>query len=187
MKRWLGLLLRLGLPWAAGLASVGVVGLGVVLTGAFNTTASTPHAAPIAWVTHLTMTNAVKRNATQLSNPPAFTPADVLDGARTYDANCGVCHGGPGVARAPWVGGMTPSPPFLLDASRNWTSKELFWIVRYGVRMTGMPAWDQTLSEHDVWNLVAFLKALPNMSAADYARATAAQPAPAGSGLARTP
>jgi mono/diheme cytochrome c family protein len=176
MKPWLGLLLRLGLPWGAGLATVGVVALGVVFTGAFNTTASTPHPALIAWATHLTMTNAVKRNARQLPDPPRFTPADVLAGARTYDANCAVCHGGPGVARAPWIGGMTPSPPFLLDAGRNWTSKELFWIVRYGVRMTGMPAWDQTLSERDVWNLVAFLRALPDMSATDYARARGAQP-----------
>jgi mono/diheme cytochrome c family protein len=177
MKPWLRLLLLLGVPWAAGLASVGVVGLGVVFTGAFDTTASTPHPVLIAWATHLTMTNAVKRNARQLPEPPSFTPTDVLAGAQTYDVNCAVCHGGPGVARAPWIGGMTPSPPFLLDASRNWTPKELFWIVRYGVRMTGMPAWDQTLSERDVWNLVAFLKALPDMSAADYARARRPQPA----------
>lgn len=173
MKPRLGLLLRLGLPWAAGLATVGVAGLGVVFTGAFNTTASTPHPAPIAWATHLTMTNAVKRNAGRLPAPPSFTAADVRAGARTYDANCAVCHGAPGISRAPWISGMTPSPPFLLDAARNWTPNELFWIVRYGVRMTGMPAWDRTLSERDVWNLVAFLDALPGMSATDYAHGQA--------------
>jgi mono/diheme cytochrome c family protein len=165
------------LAWAGGLATVGAGALAVVLTGAFNTTASTPHPAPIAWATHLTMTNAVRREARRLPDPPSFTTGDVLAGARTYDANCAMCHGGPGVARATWLAGMTPTPPFLLDAARNWTPKELFWIVRYGVRMTGMPAWDRTLSQRDVWNLVAFLDALPSMSAADYASARKPQPA----------
>ena len=167
------------LAWVAGLGTVGLGGLAVVFTGAFDTTASTPHPALIAWATHLTMTNAVRLNAPQLPPPPAFTAADVAAGARTYDANCAMCHGAPGVARAAWVGGMTPAPPFLLDAARSWTPKELFWIVRYGVRMTGMPAWDQTLSQRDVWNVVGFLDALPKMSAADYARERSAQPAAA--------
>jgi mono/diheme cytochrome c family protein len=65
---------------------------------------------------------------------------------------------------------MTPSPPFLLGAARQWTPNQLYWIVRHGVRMTGMPAWDQTLSQADVWHVVAFLEALPGYSAADYAR-----------------
>jgi mono/diheme cytochrome c family protein len=175
----LPLWLTLALAWGAGLATVGAVALAVVCFGFFNTTASTPHPAIIAWATHMTMKNDVRRNAARITAPPPFTPAQVQHGFALYDANCAVCHGGPGLARAPWISGMTPAPPFLLDTARQWTPSQLYWIVRHGVRMTGMPAWDQTLSEADVWDVVAFLEALPNYSAADYARARAAAAAAA--------
>ena len=142
----------------------------MVLGGAFDTTASTPHPPVIAWATHQTMINAVRRAAADLPPPPPFAAADVKAGARLYAANCAVCHGGPGVARAAWTGGMTPAPPYLLDAGRQFTRNELYWIVRHGVKMTGMPAWEQTLSQQDVWRVVAFLGALPQMSASDYVR-----------------
>jgi mono/diheme cytochrome c family protein len=170
--------LKLALAWAAGLATVGVVALAVVCFGFFNTTASTPHPALIAWATHMTMKNAVRRNAGKMPSPPQFTPANVQHGFGLYDAHCAMCHGGPGVPRAPWISGMTPAPPFLLDTARQWTPNELYWIVRHGVRMTGMPAWDQTLSTGDVWDVVAFLEALPGYTAADYARARSAETNP---------
>lgn len=173
--------LKLALAWGAGLATVGAVGLIVVCFGLFNTTASTPHPPLIAWATHMTMRNAVRRSAGQMPPPPRLGAADVQRGFALYDANCAVCHGGPGLARAPWISGMTPSPPFLLDTARQWTPNQLYWIVRHGVRMTGMPAWDQTLSRAEVWNVVAFLEALPGYSTADYARGRAlrATPGPA--------
>lgn len=168
---------KLALAWGAGLASVGLVALAVVCFGVFDTTASTPHPPLIAWATHVTMENAVRRNADRMPPPPRFTGADTERGFAIYDADCAVCHGGPGLARAPWISGMTPAPPYLLDAARHWTPNQLYWIVRNGVRMTGMPAWDQTLTPADDWDLVAFLEALPGWSAADYARARTAQAA----------
>jgi mono/diheme cytochrome c family protein len=117
------------------------------------------------------MIHSVRREAGKLPPPPQFTTADVQAGAEIYDANCAACHGAPGMARAPWTGGMTPTPPFLLDAAHQFTPNELYWIVRHGVKMTGMPAWEQTLSQREVWNVVAFLTALPNMSADAYLRA----------------
>jgi len=169
----LPLWLKLAISWAAGLATVGVVALGVVLFGFFDTTASTPHPALIAWATHMTMQKAVRRNAALMAPAPKFTQADVQRGFVIYDAHCALCHGGPGDARAEWISGMTPAPPFLLDTARQWTPNQLYWIVRHGVRMTGMPAWDQTLTESDVWSVVAFLEALPGWTAADYSRARA--------------
>ncbi|HEY2749728.1 cytochrome c [Phenylobacterium sp.] len=149
---------------------MGIVALVIVCFGYFDTTASTPHPPLVAWATHMTMKNAVRRAAAKMPPPSQFTAASVQRGFAIYDTNCEACHGGPGVPRAAWVSGMTPSPPFLLGAARQWTPNQLFWIVRHGVRMTGMPAWDQTLSQADVWHVVAFLEALPGYSAADYAR-----------------
>jgi mono/diheme cytochrome c family protein len=173
----LPLWLKLALAWGAGLATVGVGALAVIWFGYFNVTASTPHPPLIAWATHMTMQKAVRRDAAAMPPPPRFTAANVRRGFALYDSHCAVCHGGPGVARAPWISGMTPGPPFLLDTARQWTPNQLYRIVRHGVRMTGMPAWDQTLTRADVWDVVAFLEALPDYTAADYARARAAETA----------
>src|SRR5581483_6083434 len=102
--------------------------------------------------------------------PSAFTPAQVLQGAALYDRNCVSCHGAPGVARADWTNGMTPSPPYLIDAPRRWSRPELYWIVSNGVKMTAMPAWSETLSHAQLWDVVAFLEAQPYLSSQDYAR-----------------
>jgi hypothetical protein len=65
---------------------------------------------------------------------------------------------------------MVPTPPYLLEVSRQWTPAQLYWIVHEGVKMTGMPAWGETQSVARVWNIVAFLEASPAISPADYAR-----------------
>jgi len=73
---------------------------------------------------------------------------------------------------------MTPTPPYLLDSARRWTPGQLYYVVDHGVKMTGMPAWGEVLSQQDVWRVVAFLEALPHLSATDYARMRAAQARP---------
>ncbi len=88
-----------------------------------------------------------------------------------------MCHGGSGVARAAWVQGLTPTPPYLLDAPRRWTPAQLYWIVGQGIKMTAMPAWRLTRTQGEAWNLVAFLEILPYLSARDYARMRAADTA----------
>ena len=162
---------------AATFVAIGLGGLLVVETGAFDVRASTPHSAPVAWATHTTMIHAARHGAADIHTPPRFTAAEVQAGLRDYDANCVSCHGGPAVARAAWASGMTPSPPYLLYASRQWTPPELYWIVRNGVKMTGMPAWNASLTDGQIWDVVAFLEALPDLSPADYLRMKTPQPA----------
>lgn len=164
-------------PWAwflAGaaltLAALGAAGLTVVETGIFDARASTPHDIFTAWSTHTTMVHSLKRTAEGVQAPVAFTPGQAVAGMGIYRAECVDCHGGPGVPRAAWVQGMNPSPPFLLDASRRWTRGQLFWVVKNGVKMTGMPAWGVTESDERIWDVVAFLEAMPEMKPADFQR-----------------
>jgi mono/diheme cytochrome c family protein len=172
--RWLG--------FAAGFALAGVtagaVGLAVVEFGLFDTSASTPHSPIIAWATHTTMIHATQNRARDVAVPARFTPQQVLAGFRLYDADCVSCHGGPGIDRRPFASGMTPSPPYLLDAPRHWSKAELYVVVGGGVKMTGMPAWSVTMPKDAVWDVVAFLEVLPYLSATDYARLRAQTPPP---------
>src|SRR5262249_57902077 len=63
--------------------------------------------------------------------------------------------------------GCYPPPPVLKDAASRWSSGELFWIIRNGIKMSGMPAWPDH-SDEDIWNIVAFLGRLPAMTETDY-------------------
>ncbi len=168
---------RFALGVAAAFVLMGLGGLVVVATGAFDIRASTPHGPLIAWATHTTMIHATQRRAKSVSAPASFTAAQVEAGFREYDVDCVACHGGPAVPRAAWVTGINPSPPFLLDAPRHWRAAELYLVVRDGVKMTAMPAWTFTRSDADIWNLVAFLEALPYITPQTYAQMRAVEAA----------
>jgi mono/diheme cytochrome c family protein len=163
---------------AATIAAIVAGALVIIETGAFDVRASSPHSAPVAWATHATMIHAARRGAAAVTAPTRFTAAEVEAGLRDYDVNCVSCHGGPAVARAAWASGMTPSPPFLLYAARQWTPAELYWIIKHGVKMTGMPAWSFNRSDGQIWDLVALLEALPDLSPADYLRMKNPEPLP---------
>jgi mono/diheme cytochrome c family protein len=182
--------MRAWIPYAAGLATAAAIaaigGLVVVETGAFDVRASTPHSPIVAWAAHTTMIHATAHGAANVTPPRSFTPLEVVAGFRFYDEDCATCHGAPGVARAHWTDGLTPSPPYLVDAPRHWTKPELYWIVSKGVKMTAMPAWQDARSSGQIWDIVAFLEAQPYLTAADYARLRERFPAqPAAAPLAR--
>src|SRR5690242_6432755 len=114
-----GRLLRLHplLAYAAGVASVALVGLGVVESGVYDAGATSPHGPVAYWVLRTTMERSVRRRAAAIAAPPRFTPEQTQAGFRLYEADCVMCHGAPGVGQAPFVGRMTPPPPYLLEAS----------------------------------------------------------------------
>jgi cytochrome c553 len=63
---------------------------------------------------------------------------------------------------------MLPSPPDLTAATWAWKDRELFWIVRHGIKYTGMPGWVALEREDEVWAVVAFLRQLPKLDADAY-------------------
>ena len=152
----------------AGLLLVGIGALVVIEGGLFNATASTPHIPAVAFAAHTAFIRSVEVRARSIEPPARFTPAEITAGFRDYDVSCAACHGGPGIPRANWAAGITPTPPFLEDAAQRWRSRELYWIVGQGVKMTAMPAWAEVRSNGQVWDLVAFLEALPYLTKGDY-------------------
>ena len=164
---------------AIGLAVLGAGSLAVIETGVFDARASTQHGPITAWATRTAMLHSMRRGALAVKPPLAFTAQQTIAGMHLYQRDCLSCHGAPGVPREDWVQGLTPSPPFLLDASRRWTRAELFWVVKNGMKMTGMPAWGVTRSDADLWDVVAFLEAMPLMKPADFQRLEKIRPAAA--------
>ena len=179
---------RFFIGWAAGVLSSGAiaVALAVWMTffGGFDASAAKQHATVVAWVTHKAMRSSVKTRAKDVRPPDAFTPAQVSAGAQEYEQHCIACHGGPAIARAAWASAMIPTPPYLIDSARQWSTAELYTVVRDGIKMTAMPAWGEVEPYQKIWDVVAFLDALPKMSPDEFARLrsqSAAQAAQRGS------
>jgi cytochrome c553 len=146
------------------LAAVGLLGgLLFAWSGLFNVGASTGHWAITDWFLHYAMRKSVETHAGGIAAPPLDDPALIHRGAGHYASGCAPCHGAPGQARSAIAQAMTPPPPFLPEKIPEWQPDELFWIVRHGVKFTGMPAWPALARADEVWAMVAFLLQLPEM------------------------
>jgi mono/diheme cytochrome c family protein len=162
----------------AGLAAA-ITGFVVLRAGWYDTTATSQHLQPVYTVLELGMRYSVRNHSSEVKVPPLGAPQQVLRGAAVYSAQCAQCHGGPGFAQSKIGQSMQPVPGPLVDASARWQPRELYWITKHGIKMSGMPAWQFHLSEADLWAVVSFMGVLPALSARDYARVTAGANGPA--------
>jgi mono/diheme cytochrome c family protein len=166
------------------LVLAGGAGASVVWLGLYDISATDQHLPPTYQLIDLAMRRSVERRGRDIAVPPLGDPAQLERGLALYRAHCEHCHGGPGVAPAPFALGLTPHPAPLPQTGREWPPGQLFWVVKYGIKMTGMPAWKFRLVDDDIWALVAFMgQRLPYLSPAEYralasARIEKQEPAP---------
>ena len=144
-------------------------GFAFVKSGLYNVGASHPHTKFTTWLTHETMLHSVRRNAASINAPNDFSARRVVAGFCGYETHCVACHGAPGIAREQWVSGMEPAPPYLVDATAKWKPRDLFWIARNGIKMTGMPSWRDSMSDAQIWDIVGFLEAMRDLPPQTYA------------------
>jgi mono/diheme cytochrome c family protein len=156
-----------------GALAGGAAGLMVLFGGWYNIGATKQHFPYVYAVLEQGMRYSVQHHAQDIVVPRLGAPQQLLRGAAIYRDNCAQCHGGPGVAQSTIGMSMQPAPGPLSDAHQRWETRELYWITRNGIKMSGMPAWEYHLSESDLWAVVAFVSSMPAMSAADYRRVTA--------------
>jgi mono/diheme cytochrome c family protein len=94
------------------------------------------------------------------SVPIQADEAAYTTGAAVYKMNCAVCHGLPGVPPTPIAKGEYPKPPQLFSGHgvTDDPAGETYWKVANGIRLTGMPAFSQSLSETQMWQVSLLLK-----------------------------
>ena len=105
---------------------------------------------------------AIPLEAGKKKNPLTETDEVVSQGQEVFLGSCAQCHGADG--RADTSVGRNMAPPAMdLTSShvQHWSDAELFWIIQNGVRLTGMPAWQSSISENDTWKLARFIHKLP--------------------------
>jgi mono/diheme cytochrome c family protein len=156
-------------------AAGAVIGLIVLRGGFYNISATESHYPLIYTVFEEGLQYSIQNHARDITVPALGAPEQLLRGAALYRDNCLQCHGGPGVAPSKHGMSMQPVPGPLVDADINWETRELYWITRHGIKMSGMPAWEYHLSDSDLWAVVAFVAAMPVMTPADFKGMTAGQ------------
>lgn len=169
-----GPLWRLLKRWAmvaAGLVVLaGIAGVLVMVSGIVPIKASSGHWAVTVWLLDFAKSRSVATHTLGVEAPPLDDPALVLKGAGHFDFGCRPCHGSPAMAQPRVARAMTPRPPDLSTAVRDFSAEELFYIVKHGIKFTGMPAWPAPGRDDEVWAMVAFLQRLPDLDARSYER-----------------
>jgi cytochrome c553 len=152
----------------AGMMVLCVAGALFAWSGLYSVAASRGHWAAMDWFLAFGMRQSVETHSIGLTAPPLDDPDLVRLGAAHFHGGCAYCHGAPGTPISPIAKHMLPSPPALSKAARDWVSTELFWIVKNGIKYTGMPSWVALERDDEVWAVVAFLKKLPGLDVAEY-------------------
>jgi cytochrome c553 len=139
-----------------------------IWSGVYNVAASRGHFAGTAKILEIAMRQSVRAHSWHLQSPPLDNSDMVRLGASHYHGGCAPCHGAPGDPKNPIVQHMLPLPTHLPAAVHDWSAEELFWIVKNGIKYTGMPAWVARGRDDEVWSIVAFLRRLPAMQPQEY-------------------
>jgi len=139
-----------------------------VYSGMFNVAATDPHWSLTHAVLETARVRSIKAHAAGIRPPDNLADQKrIVAGTSHFAEHCSSCHSAPGVETGEMAKGMYPSPPALTGSAKQWSPGELFWIIRNGIKMSGMPAWPDH-SDEDIWSIIAFLDKLPNMSEQDY-------------------
>ncbi len=157
----------------------GLVGALVFVSGIVSIKASSPHWPITEWILNTGMERSVATHSLGIDPPDLDNPDLVLKGAGHYEIGCRPCHGSPDLPEPRIAKMMTPRPPYLAPQIANWKREELFYIVKHGVKFTGMPAWPARERDDEVWAMVAFLEKLPKLDEAAYRRLAYGEPQPA--------
>jgi thiosulfate dehydrogenase len=109
-------------------------------------------------VADMAMDRYIDLNAPKQPNPMRPTVENLIAGARAYEQNCSFCHGGVARRTSPMRTKFNPPVPQILQAVPGDPDSHLFWAVKHGIRLSGMPSWDGVLSDAQMWQIVAFIK-----------------------------
>jgi mono/diheme cytochrome c family protein len=126
-------------------------------------------AKPPAWETSImqaVVRGAVRRSAKGMSAPTPATPESIIAGGKLYMAGCAGCHGEPG---KPFREDHDHYPPVpqLPHTISQYSEPEIAWIIKHGVRMTGMSAYGGFYREDQLWALAAFVHRINGLSPAE--------------------
>ena len=165
--------------------TISALGLGFIYSGLYPMGADNRHNAVTYWLLETMREKSIARSSSDIDVPDLSSPDLLLAGGADYNDMCSGCHLQPGISESDLSVGLYPSPPNLASAldehghehksqvKNDDISRRNFWIIKHGIKASGMPAWGPTHSDDRIWAMVAFLNKLPELSAEQYLIITA--------------
>jgi mono/diheme cytochrome c family protein len=155
----------------------------VMYSGFVNVAADEPHSDLVYWLLEETRENSIKKAAENIEVPDLTDPELLLTGGVDYEFMCSSCHLKPGQRESDMSLGLYPAPPNLSisaeshegheHADDEQTARKNFWVIKHGIKASGMPAWGKTHDDQRIWAMVAFIKRLSTLTPDQYQILTA--------------
>lgn len=140
---------------------------GFIWSGFYDVGADDQHTPPVYALLKTMRNRSIEVRASELRVPDNLQDAArITQGAGNYNAMCMGCHLAPGMDATELSRGLYPAPPDLTKATVD--AARAFWVIKHGVKASGMPAWGESMGDEYVWNMAAFLQQLPKLDAAQY-------------------
>jgi mono/diheme cytochrome c family protein len=174
MRRWLS-------AWLLGVLTLPILGLGLAWLGMLPARASGPAPAWESALAQMALHNYVRRHAPQVTSPIAPTEENLVAGMKIFRDACAGCHGDVSVPSS-YGASFRPNVPQFAQRSPRLPEYQLFWIIKHGVRYSGMSAWDrqwdnnELTSDRNIWTVALFLSRLDSLPPAVDAKWRATQP-----------
>jgi mono/diheme cytochrome c family protein len=146
-----------------------VVVAAFVWSGRYNVAATVPHWGITHWVLGKVRERSIAVHSKSITPPSLDNPKLIDSGFKEYHEMCRVCHNAPGYSRTEIARGLYPNPPDFTSKDIKMRSEaQLYWIIKNGIKMTGMAAFGPTHNEDELWGIVAFLRRLPKLKPEEY-------------------
>ncbi|MCY1287297.1 Cytochrome C oxidase, cbb3-type, subunit III [compost metagenome] len=154
------------------LVAASLAGGAAVLAGAYfglvNVGADDPHLPAVHAFLAMARERSIEVRSRDIPVPDLSDEALIRSGAGNYNAMCIGCHLAPGVAQTELSQALYPAPPNLARNGADGNPAATFWVIKHGIKASGMPAWGKSMSDEYIWGMVAFLKVLPELDAQRY-------------------
>lgn len=172
------------------ISAVGLIGGGLfIYSGLYPMGADVPHNKLSYWMLETLRERSIARAASNIQVPDDLNTSDrLLAGGADYNDMCAGCHLEPEVKESDFTIGLYPYPPNLTEEpqdhghehssgsdehGKDAEIQRQFWIIKHGIKASGMPAWGPTHSDERIWNMVSFLQRLPSLTKEQYQILTA--------------
>jgi mono/diheme cytochrome c family protein len=136
----------------------------IVLTGGMSMGADARASAIEKWIGEGSSGLWISGNAPKTKNPVPVNEQSLTRGAELYQGNCAVCHGGANYEVSQLHKAVYPGvPQFMKAGGPDDPDENIFYVIKHGIRFTGMPAWEYNMNDNDLWALVNFMKNMDHL------------------------
>ncbi|MCY1287696.1 Cytochrome C oxidase, cbb3-type, subunit III [compost metagenome] len=154
------------------LVVAGAIGSVALLAGAYsglvNVGADDPHFPAVHAFLTMARDRSIEVRSKDIEVPNLDDEALIRTGAGNYNAMCIGCHLAPGLAKTELSQALYPAPPNLAEVGIDGSPAATFWVIKHGIKASGMPAWGSSMGDEYIWGMVAFLNQLPEMDSVQY-------------------